>query len=57
MAKREIPRPDLVQRYIDLRTEPQADRLMQALEWEADPGQLANLVTAAINTFEDFHNE
>jgi hypothetical protein len=56
MAKREIPRPELVQRYIDLRTESQADRLMLALEWEADPGQLAKLVRAATSTFEDFHN-
>jgi hypothetical protein len=56
MAKREIPRPELVQRYIDLRTESQADRLMQALKWEADPRPLAKLVRAAISTFEDFHN-
>jgi len=56
MAKRRIPRPELVQRYIDLRHAPQADRLKLALEWEADPGELAQLVKAAIDTFEDFHN-
>src|SRR5687768_12132953 len=56
MAKRKIPRPELVQRYVDLRDEPQADRLKLALEWEADPGELAQLVKAGIETFEDFHN-
>jgi hypothetical protein len=56
MAKRKIPRPELVQRYIDLRDAPQADRLQLALEWEANPGDLARLVKAGIDTFEDFHN-
>lgn len=56
MAKRKIPRPELLQRYVDLRDTPQADRLELALEWEADPGELAQLVKAGIDTFEDFHN-
>jgi hypothetical protein len=44
-----------VQKYIDMRTESQADRLMLELKWEADPGQFAKLVTAAISRFEDLH--
>jgi hypothetical protein len=56
MTKRTIPRPELVQRYIDLRDAPQARRLKLALEWEAHPGELAQLVKDGIDTFEDFHN-
>src|SRR5262245_33271884 len=56
MAKRKIPRPELLQRYVDLRDTPQGDRLELALEWEADPGELAQLVKAGIDTFEDFDN-
>jgi hypothetical protein len=56
MTKRTIPRPELVQRFIELRDAPQADRLKLALAWEADPGELAQLVKAGIETFEDFRN-
>src|SRR5438128_144469 len=57
MAKRTIPRPELVQRYVDLRGAPQADRLKLALQWEANPGELAQLVKAGVDTFEGFHND
>lgn len=56
MAKRKIPRPELVQRYIDLRTSSQSERLTLALRWEAEPAELVHLVRDGIDFFEDFCN-